>query len=66
MTVIQLAARLLRLPTYAMNMTVTIRDQDGVDHADLIGDATTGPRLNFEFTDADDEAIWRELGGKAS
>ncbi len=65
MTVIELAERLLRLPEYAMNMEVTIRDAAGVDHADLFTHRTaaTFPHLNFEFTSEEDETIWRKLGG---
>lgn len=66
MTIIDLVERLLRLPEFAMQMEVTIRDAEGGDHADLFGDADTFPRLNFEFTNEDDEAIWRKLGGWAS
>ncbi len=64
MTVIELAERLLRLPEFAMQMEVSIRDAAGVDHADPLGDAMTFPHLNFEFNDPEDEAIWRKLGGQ--
>ena len=62
MTVIDLIERLSRLPDFAMNMDVMIRDAEGVDH-DVITSDDGFPHLNFEFTDPEDAAIWRKLGG---
>jgi hypothetical protein len=56
----------LRVPEFAMQMEVSIRDANGGDHADLFGDTATFPRLYFEFTNEEDEAIWRKVGGRAS